>query len=343
MLVLALSDRRQVGSRWSKPIGSTLGAAVYIGAALVVFLAAGALLTARAAAQAPTRLEGQLFNGTRDAAPGSVVNVPVTLFQITQAGPVTQTVPSGAEGKFAFENVKPDATSYFARVDYEGIRYYSEIRPAEIVAAQPITVTLYETQTMPADFGMDRAHFVLDVGVRRLDGLVLLQVSNPGDRAFFAPLPVPDNTSDVQFQDVREQSRVVRGQDGAMLYPILPTTGDILYGITLPVQPPDYEFKLPLRTNVGALNLLIARVGDVKLSGAGLTEGNAFTSQDGQVYTVASAGPQRAGTTFTARISNLPGADNTPAVQRVVLIAGAIGGLALLLFPFYKRRAAREA
>lgn len=323
-------------------ISQSLRSAALISAAFIMFFAAGALMTARVAAQVPTRIEGQLFNGTKGVPPASVVNVPVTLFQITQAGPVTRTVQSGADGKFAFDNLTTNATSFFTQVNYEGIRYYSDIRPAEIAAAQPITLTLYETQTLPADFAIDRAHFVLDVGLRRLDGLVFLQIIPPGDRAFMMPLPIPDGTSDVQFQDVREQSRIVRAEDGTVLYPVLPTTSEVLYGITLPVQPPDSPFILPLRTNVSALNLLIAQVGGAQITGAGLTAGQPFSSQNGQVYNVASAGPQRAGTTFTALVSNLPGVDNTRAVQNVVLVVGGVGALLLLSFPFYRRRASKD-
>lgn len=322
-------------------LGGIRGAA-FISAAFIlsVFFAVAVLSATRVSAQTPTRVEGRLVNGTRDAPANSIAAVPVTLFQITAAGPVTRSMDTDADGVFSFANVITNANSIFTRVNYKGVLYYSDIQPADIAGMQPITLTVYETQTLPADYAIDRAHFVLDVGPRRLDGLVLLQVTNPSDRAFYVPLPVPSGAVNVQFEDVREQTRIVKQEDGSMLYPVLPTTSQILYTLSLPTEPPTYELKLPIRSNITALNLLVSQAGGVQLSGGGLVPGSGFTSQNGQTYNVASTGPQGTGATFTALVSNLPGADNTRPLQNVVLVAGGAGALLLLLYPFVQRRRA---
>ncbi len=312
-------------------------AALYC-AALVVFIALGWIFVANVHAQGPTQIQGQLFNGTHDAPAQSIAKVPVTLFQITAAGPVTRTAETQADGTFTFANVITDATAYFARVDYAGIRYFTEIRPPELASALPLTLTVYETQTLPANFTIDRVHLILDVQPKRFNGLELVQITNPIDRAFYLPLPLPANTSDVQFQDVREQSIVKREEDGTILYPILPTTTEILYGVVLPFTPPDYRLEIPLATQVSGFNLLVAQTSGVSVSGNQLVPGAPFTSQSGQQYLVLAGPGQNAGTTFRATISNLPGVDTTPQLQTLVLVGGGVGALALLAYPIYTRR-----
>jgi hypothetical protein len=308
-------------------------------AALVVFSALGWFFVANVHAQAPAQIQGQIFNGTHDAPANSIADVPVTLFQITGTGPVTRTEQTARDGTFTFTNVISDATAYFARVDYAGMRYFSEIRPPEIAASSPLTLTVYETQTLPANFTIDRVHLILDVQPRRFNGLELVQITNPSDRAFYLPLPLPAHTSDVQFQNVTEQTIVQRQDDGTILYPILPTTTEILYGVVLPFAPPDYRLDLPLTTNVSGFNLLVAQTSGVNVSGKQLVPGAPFTAQSGQQYLVFSGPGQNAGTTFSATISSLPGVDTTPQLQTLVLVGGGAGALLLLVYPIYTRRA----
>lgn len=307
-------------------------------AALVLFLAVGWLAMARVEAQVPTHIGGVVVNGTANAPAASVSDLPVTLFQITETGPVTRTTQTDGAGSFSFTDVLTDATAYFTRVDYAGIRYYSDILPPELAGTTPITMTVYETQTLPANFTLDQLHLILDIQPKHLNGLVLLQMTNPTDRAFFMPLPVPTGASDVQFNDVRETTRLVRTDDGKTLYPILPTTSELLYGLVLPYTPPDLPLQLPLPVNVANINLLVSVLGGVSVSGSNLTPGEPFTAQSGQQYAVFTAAGQRAGETFRATISNLPGVDNTPTVQNLLLVVGGFGALALLAFPVYKRR-----
>lgn len=313
--------------------------AAFISAALVMFIALGWFFAGHARAQAPLEIQGQLSNGTHDAPAHSIANVPITLFQITTAGPITRSAQTDAQGSFSFANVITDANAYFTRVDYAGIRYFSEIRPPELAAVSPFSMTVYETQTLPANFTFDRVHLILDVQPRRFNGLELVQITNASDRAFYAALPLPDNTSDVQFQDIREQSIVKRQDDGTILYPILPTTSELLFGIILPYTPPDYELKVTLGANVAGFNLLVSESSGVRVTGNQLAQGEPFTSQSGQRYLVYSGPEQRAGTTFTATISNLPGVDNTRSLQTMLLLGGGASALALLAYPVYRRRA----
>lgn len=316
-------------------------AVLFLVALLGVCIASGWIFIARVQAQTVTQIEGQLLNGTQDAPPNSVADVPITLFQITESGPVTRTLPTDAQGKFLFTNVISDANAYFARVDYAGIRYFSEIRSPELAAASPLTMTVYETQTLPANFTLDRVHLVLDVQPKRFSGLELVQLTNPSDRAFFLPLPIPEGTSDVQFQDIREETIVKRQEDGTILYPVLPTTGEILLGISLPFTPPEHVLQIPLQTNLAGLNLLLNKASGAKVTDSALVPGDPFTAQSGQSYLVFAGPAQNAGTTFRATISNLPGADNTQQLQTLALVGGGIGALALLAYPVYRRRAAK--
>jgi hypothetical protein len=112
-----------------------------------------------------------------------------------------------------------------------------------------------------------------------------------------------------------------------------------LYGLVLPFTPPEYRLQIPFGTNVGAVNLLVSEAGGVQVSGSNLVKGQSFRSESGQQYLVFSGPQQAAGSTFTATISNLPGADNTSTLQSVVVVAGGLGALVLLAYPLYQRRA----
>ncbi|MBI4673256.1 MAG: hypothetical protein HY741_16515 [Chloroflexi bacterium] len=307
-----------------------------------MFLTLGWLFVAHVRAQTPAStpfdIQGQLRNGTKNAPADSIANVPVTLFQITETGPLTRSVSTDAQGNFLFTRVLTDATSYFTRIDYAGVRYFSEIMPAELAAVKPISVTVYETQTVPADFAFDRVHLILDVQPKAFDGIQILQATNSTDRAFYVPLPLPAKTSDVRFEDFREQTRVIYQEDGAILYPILPTTTEILYGLALPYTPPDYTLTIPFKTDTASVNLLVSKSGDVRVSGSTLKPSAPFVMQSGQEYLVYAAPPQSAGTVFSATISNLPGVDHTPTIRMAILAAGGLAGLALLAYPVYRRR-----
>lgn len=322
--------------------------AACISAALAMFIAAGWICAARVQAQtpapasAPLIIQGQLLNGTHDAPSNSTAGLPVTLFQVGPKGPIERTVNTDSQGKFSVTDVVTDANAYFARVEYGGIKYYSEIVPSQIAAAAPLSVTIYETQTLPANFTLDRVHLVLDVQPKVFNGLQFLQVANPTDRVFLIPLPLPAGYDKVQFDDVRDEGRAERLADGGILFPVLPSTTEILYGVSVPFTPPNYTLSMPLPNNVDGINLLVSKLGDVSVSGTNLSPGNPFTSQDGRQYLVYAAPPQKGGTVFTANISNLPGADNTQNLQTLILVAGGLGGLALLAYPVYRRRASQN-
>ena len=141
-------------------------------------------------------------------------------------------------GKFSFTNVITDATAYFTRVDYAGIRYFSDILPPD-VAATTHYVTVYETQTIPANFAIDRVHFILDVQPKHFQGLGTGATDKSRRPAvLFAAARFHPDASDVQFQDIREETIVKRQEDGTILYPILPTTTDILFGDRPALYPP---------------------------------------------------------------------------------------------------------
>jgi hypothetical protein len=125
------------------------------------------------------------------------------------------------------------------------------------------------------------------------------------------------------------------------LYPVLPTSTDILYGVNMAFNPPEYRLQIPFQTNASSLSFLVSKTSDVSVSGAGLVPAAPFTSQSGQEYMVYSAPEQRVGTTFSATISSLPGVDNSGTLQTLVLVGGGFGALVLLAYPVYQRRVGR--
>ena len=318
-----------------------LGAA-FICAAFVLLVVSAYGLASRAYAQSSSRLLGQVFNGTGQAPPEGVSNLEVTLFQMGASGPLTQTVRTDAQGRFAFGDLKLDPNSpYFANVNYKGIHYFSDTMTPGVEASTPLSLTVYETQTIPANFQIDRTHFILDQDQNSLTGIELIQVHNPTDRAFVLPLPLPQNLSALQFNDPRDQSRAIQNADGSIAFPILPTTDQVLLGVRMITTPPDYTLKVDTPIRVGQMNVLVSQTGGLQVSSPQLTAGPPFTPASGSSYWQLNGSNIPAGSTVAVVISNLPGGDNMPTIRNVVLGLGGIGALALLALPFARRRIGR--
>lgn len=313
--------------------------AAFICAALVLFATSAFSFYSRAQAQSSARLDGQVFDGTASAPLGATSQLAVTLFQMGSTGPITQTVRTDTQGHFSFADLKLDPNSpYFASVDYAGIHYFSEILAPGTETSTPISLTVYETQTVPADFQIDRTHFILDLGQNALSGVELLQVKDPSDRAFLLPLPLPENLSGLQFNDPRDQFRAVQAADGSVAFPILPTTDQILIGVQVSTKPGDYTLHINTPVKIGRLNVLISQTGGAQVSSPMLTAGPVFTPQSGSSYWQMNGENLPAGAIVPVVISNLPGGDNSKLVRGVVLGAGGLAAVALLALPFVRRR-----
>jgi hypothetical protein len=319
--------------RLLRPIG-----AAFICAALVLFAASAYGLTARARAQTSFPLRGEILNGTAETPPERVANLDVTLFQMGASGPVTQTVRTDSKGQFMFADVKLDPNSpFFASVDYEGIHYFSEILTSGVSSSSPLSMTVYETQTIPSDFQIDRTHLILDFSQNALTGIELLQVKNPTDRAFVLPLPLPQKLADLQFNDPRDQFRAIQGTDGSLSFPILPTTDQILIGIRLNTSPPDYTLKLNVPVKVGRINVLVSQSQGIQVASPQLTPGQVFTPQTGSSYWQLNGDNIAAGSTVPVLITNLPGGEDTGLARNIVLGVGGAAALLMLVFPFARR------
>jgi hypothetical protein len=317
----------------SRTFSRRILSAAILCAALVLLVTGAFAFAARAHAQTPQRIDGQILNGTAGMPANRVANLDVTLFQMGASGPITHTVKTDAQGQFAFDDLKLDASSpLFAQVDYQGIHYFSDILTPDVVASKPLTLTVYETQPPPANFQIDGAHLILDVGQKTLNVVELIQVTNSTDRAFMLRLPLPENASaNVQFNDPRDQFRAVRGDDGSVSFPILPTTNQILLGMQLTTKPPSYVLNVQTPVQLTRLNVLVSQTGGVQAASPQLQPGAPFTPQGTTTtYTQLNGDNIPANSTVAVSLSNLPGADNSGLVRSVVLGAGGLAALALL-------------
>jgi hypothetical protein len=159
------------------------------------------------------------------------------------------------------------------------------------------------------------------------------------------PLPVPASANQVAFDDPRDQSRIVRGDDGSLSFPILPTTNQVLFGVTLATKPPDYKLALPVTVPISQLNVFVAQTGDVRVNSAQLKAADIFSAPGGQKYWQLRGMNIPLHSTVSVAVTNLPGVDTTPMIQTVVLAAGGLGALILLALPSLRKptRASRRA
>ena len=335
-------DSRMIDSRIS--YGRIQSAAILCAA--LAMLAVGLFaVTARAHAQSAGRVAGQILNGTAGAPASSMAQLDVTLFQMSTAGPVTHTMQTDAQGRFAFDNLTLDPSlPLFANVSYQGIQYFSDILTPDVATSRPLTMTVYETEPLPSNFQIDRTHLILDVGQKLLSGVELVQVTNSTDRAFMLPLPLPENTSDVEFNDPRDQFRAVHAAGGSISFPVLPTTTQILLGVQMSTHPPDYALTFHSTSPIQGLNILVAQTGGVQVTSAQLTPGAPFTpqgtdpSQPATTYSQLNGLNIPANSNVAVSISNLPGADNSGLIRSVVLGAGGLAALSLLGLALFRKQ-----
>jgi hypothetical protein len=286
-----------------------------------------------------------VVNGTQGVPPDRIANLDVTLFQMGVRGPVTHTVQTDGRGRFAFDATALDpGTLLFARIDYGGIRYFSDILSAELAASRPLMLTVYEMAPLPANFQIERVQLALDLERQVLSGPELLQPKNSTDRAFLMPLPLPEGTSSIQFKDVRDDFRAVRRADGSVYYPVLPTTERILLSVQMVMQPPDYTLRLQVPVQIKQLTVLVEQTGNVQVTSPQLKRGQSFTlpaspeQPSPASYWRLNGTTLPAGSIVTVSISNLPGADNLATSRAVILAVGGLGALALLALSFIRKR-----
>ncbi len=330
-----MRERVSTSGRTVQPkVGAAFVCAAFVLLGLGSFVFAG-----RALAQSPIRVTGAIHEGTANAPAANVAGLTVTLFQVGSSGPVSQTVETDSHGRFSFDNLSPaSGSSIFTSVDYRGIHYFSDVLTPDVAASSPISLTVYETSPMPADFTIDGAHVVLEVGQKLLNGVELIQLTNTTDRVFMVPLPLPQNASAVQFNDPRDEFRSVRGPDGSLSYPVLPSTSQVLLGVELQTRPPDYTLKLNVPVKLGQLDVLVPQDNGVQASSPELQTGQPFSPQHGSTYTQLASKSIPANSAVNIAISNLPGADNSNLVRNEVLAAGGLAALGLLALGLVRRR-----
>ncbi len=330
-----MRERASTPTRAFRP---TIGAA-FLCAAFVLFGLGSYFTAARAEAQSPQIVAGQIKNGTANAPAASVANLSVTLFQMGASGPLTQTAQTDAAGRFSFGDLQlASGTPVFASVDYQGIHYFSEVLTPDVIASAPISLTIYETGPMPADFQIDRAHLILEVGQKLLNGIELVQLKNPTDRVFLMPLPLPANVASVQFNDPRDEFRAVRGSDGSISYPVLPSTEQVLLGVQIQTRSSDYALKIDTPVRIGELNVLVPQNDGVQAVSTQLKTGQPFSPQPGTTFTQLNGANIPAHSSVVVQISNLPGAESPDLARNVVLGAGSLAALALLGAGLRRRR-----
>ena len=306
--------------------------------ALAVFVMGLTFILARA--QTTTRILGRVVNGTGSANPTTVANLPVTLFQMGSSRPVTTSTQTDASGQFVFDHIDT-STPYFLRVEYGGIKYFSDLSPKPVTATAPITLTIFESMAMPANVKISQMHLIFDVGEKIVQGVELLVVENKSDKAFLLPLTTPDGASPVSFDDPITQARVHTLPDGRVGYPILPPGEQIAFGYTMLVKPPEDNVKLNLPYAVDTFSLLVSDLNGIKVSSPNLATRDPFTLSSGRRYLTLGGQGLASNTTVVATISNLPGADNIASAQLAAVAVGGVVGLGLMGWSVLQKRSSQ--
>jgi len=336
-------------------------------------LALMALPTPDASAQTDGqgKIEGQLVNGTKDAKISA--NIPITLYYAAMgaSGAMSTTTQADANGRFTFTNLDTiTATRYLAQANYAGVDYFSDLfRFDANQTTIPISMTVYETTTVPAVIKVNQTHLIFTVHTRAFQVQQIVAVENTSDRMYIGEalggphratltLPILADAVNLEFDDPSVDSTTLRG--GAVLtytLPIGPGKDNVIYSYAVPFDPPTYEFSLELPYDTAKFGIFMPDVGAAiqspQLSASFPMSGAVGTPN----FVGGTAEKVAAGTTIRATFSNLPAvvneptaptetnapADNSQLVGGIVLGIAMLAAIGLIAYPILRQRATRPA
>jgi hypothetical protein len=336
-------------------------------------LALMALPTPDASAQTDGqgKIEGQLVNGTKDARISA--NIPITLYYAAMgaSGAMSTTTQADANGRFTFTNLDAITTTrYLAQANYTGVDYFSDLfRFDANQTTIPISMTVYETTTVPAVIKVNQTHLIFTVHTRAFEVQQIVAVENTSDRMYIGEalggphratltLPILADATNLTFDDPSVDSTTLRG-DAVLTYtlPIGPGKDNIIYSYAVPFDPPTYEFSLELPYDTAKFGIFMPDVGAAiqspQLSASFPMSGVVGTPN----FVGGTAEKVAAGTTIKATFSNLPAvvneptastetnapADNSQLVGGIVLGIAMLAAIGLIAYPILRQRATRPA
>lgn len=360
---------------------------VFLGAAILAMIAMTflALPTAQVSAQAPGtgKVEGQLINMTKDAAPGSTGNLTVTLVSVPVSATtmLTATTQSDANGNFVFSNLDTISTTrYFVTASYASVDYYSDILnfASPLSTTLPADIQVYESTDDSSAIKVTQSHVIFDVQTPWLAVQQIIVMQNTSDRVYIGKpiagphrltmsVPLLSQAINIQFDDPNVQDSVLIG-DGVMTYtlPIGPGQDQIVFQYDVPFTPPNYDFSMTLPYGADKFGIYMPDVGEKITSQQLAVAPDPMAGTPGAPKFLAMAGNAfAAGTTIKASFTNLPATapqasatttspqantattpaptDNTQMIGLVVLGIAAVAAIALLAYPLLRKRSTAPA
>jgi len=321
------------------------------------------------------KIEGLVVNQTKDAKPASGANLEIVLVTVPQGATsmLTTTVKSDANGKFAFGNLETISTTrYFLTTNYGTVDYFSDLLVFTSPQSTTLSTTLpiYETTADASVVRVAQVHLVMDVQTPWIGVQEIIAIENTSDRVYIGKqlagphratlnLPILPKAIDIQF-DITEVGDTTLLGDEVLTYtlPIGPGPDQIVFQYAVPFTPPNYDlnFKLPFATD--KLGMYMTDYGQTITAPQLTIVPNPMASTPGAPKFLAFSGDKlAAGTTLTAKMTNLPAAapqsgsgttpaapviDNTQTIGLVVLGVAIVAAIALIALPFLRKRQAAQ-
>lgn len=340
------------------PGGMSLGA----GRALLVLalgLAATAVGVAPVGAQQTVVVAGQVSNGTPGGRlPGDTT---VTVIAARAGRPVEQgTATLQPDGRFEASGLPGgDDVGYVARIEHDGVPYWSELVRPDRGNVPPLRLTVYERTDDPAKIAVERHSVAVlrpDAGARGFDVLELVVLRNDGDRTWAPRADGPAGPMGLlrfSLPDGAAELRPGGALAGEELF-----FADRGFATQMPVQPGRQEVTFAYRINYGAGRYVLTKTlpyavgsfqvqvpADIAGSAVGLAELPPEAQTGGSNFRQFGGRDLPARTTIALHLQNLPGAPLPVLAEPVrwgalgvgLLTAGAAGLYALRAGPRERR------
>ena len=227
-------------------------------------------LPAPAPAQGEGVIEGQVMNGTGEAAQASVVGLDVDLYELVDgSASLLDTTTSDRQGRFTFQGLNTGFDrAYRIQLEYHGVVYSTESTFPRGESLIRIVTTVYETTTRDSGLIVDQHEVVVDFGADALTVRELCVLRNRSDTIYVgednttARFPLPDGAADLTIGEPEVEAHFVDTEEGfANVRPIMPGRNQVHYSYRVPYDGGELTLSRRIAYPTAKLDVKIAAVG----------------------------------------------------------------------------------
>lgn len=288
---------------------------------------------------------GTLVNGSEGGTPSGVT---VTLHGFEHSTDpnnppqevITETVETGANGAYRFEDVElPEGRIFLAEASFQGILFQSEpvVVEADATELSVPDIMVYDNTTDSSGLVVEQLHLSFDMTTEgNAQVFELYTISNPTDKAYvFATdgtslpfMPMPEGAMDVGLELSQDSAPILPTESGQYAIPPSDRFTSLIAFFNMPYDR-SLELKQPLALQVNSALVIVPE--GIKVKSDQLTDAGVQQTQQGFNVQTYSGTDFNAGSpleiTLSGRAKSAASIDNR---QTLLIGAGVLGAVLIL-------------